>query len=435
MPRTGDRPGFDPGDAMLSALSLIREIEAGTATPATVLDRCKAAIEAREDVVGAFEHLDLDQARARAGRVQGPLRGLPVGVKDIIDTAAMPTGYGSPIYAHHRPAADAAIVSLVERAGGVIAGKTVTTEFAFFKPGKTRNPHVPGHTPGGSSSGSAAAIAAGMLPLSIGTQTGGSVVRPASFCGVSGYKPTAGVLPSVGMKTFSWTLDTMGVFAASAADAAVFVAAMTGRELRVDRLQPAAPRIGLARTHLWHEATGEMHVALETAGRLAEKAGATVVDLDLAGVFAEAFAAHQTIQDFEAAQALAYERDHHGEALSPLLRETLDAGAAILPDAYDRALADAGRARHALGNLFADVDVLLTPSAPGAAPEGLASTGSSIFNRLWTLMGTPAVNVAGLFNGKGLPLGVQIVAPRGRDRQALAAAAWLEPLLGSATRI
>ncbi len=420
---------------MLSAVALAREIETGAATAADIIDRCKAAIDDQESLIGAFETLDLDAARFNAEKAEGPLFGLPVGVKDIIDTADLPTRSGSPIYLQNQPATDAAIVSLVKRAGGVVAGKTVTTEFAFFQPGKTRNPRVPGHTPGGSSSGSAAAVAAGMLPLAIGTQTGGSVIRPASFCGVAGYKPTFTMLPTVGMKTFSWTLDTMGLFGAGVADAAFFAAALTGRDLRVDGTELKAPRIGIAQTHIWHEASGEMRVAVETAARLAEKAGASIREVTLARSFSDAFAAHQTIQDYEVNQALAFERDRHGEALSLILRDTLDAGRAIAPEDYDHALAQAGKGRHALGEAFADVDVLLTPSAPGAAPEGLASTGSSIFNRLWTLMGTPTVNVPGLANGRGLPLGVQIVAPRGKDRRALEAAAWLEGVLAGAPAI
>lgn len=416
---------------MLSAVALISEIKAGTRTAADIVEACGAAIDADESLIGAFTHLDRAAAAREASLADGPLRGLPVAVKDVFETADMPTGHGSPIYAGHRPDKDASIVSLTRRAGGAVLGKSVTTEFAFFEPGKTRNPRNPGHTPGGSSSGSAAAIAAGMAPLAIGTQTGGSVVRPASFCGIAGYKPTFGMLPTVGMKAFSWSLDTVGVFGAGVADAALFAAALSERDLVPDKSEIRAPRIGLVKTHLWDEATGEMRAAVEKTAGLAADAGACVEEIHLAGEYAEAFAAHQIIQDFEACRALAFERDRHGDILSPLLRDTLDAGRAIDPETYDAAKRTARMARAGLGEIFDRVDILLTPSAPGAAPEGLGTTGSSIFNRLWTLMGTPCVNVPGIDNDRGLPLGMQIVGPAGHDRSTLAAAIWLEGVLAA----
>src|SRR6266571_404611 len=231
---------------MLSALDLARRIESGDLSPAAALEHCAEAIAAREAEVGAFATLDLAGARASvAGSTVAhlPLRGLPVGVKDIFDTADLPTEYGSAIYAGHRPKADAALVALVRRAGGVVLGKTVTTELAHMHPGKTRNPHNLGHTPGGSSSGSAAGVAASMMPIALGSQTGGSVIRPAAFCGIAGFKPSYKLLPTVGMKCFSWHLDTAGLFAAGIADVAFAAAAITGRDLRVDQSTPAAPKI------------------------------------------------------------------------------------------------------------------------------------------------------------------------------------------------
>lgn len=422
----------------LSALDLARKVEAGAITPAGVMALCAEAIAAREAEIGAFAAVDPERTRTRAeaagpALTASPLRGLPVGVKDIFDTADMPTGYGSPIYAGHRPAADSALVSMVRRAGGLVLGKTVTTQFAFMDPGDTRNPHDPDHTPGGSSSGSAAAVAAGMLPVAIGTQTGGSVVRPGAYCGVAAYKPSYRLLPMVGCKCFSWSLDTAGLFAARIADVAFAAAALTGRDLRVDRAAPAAPRIGLARTHVWPEASPAMQAAVERAARLAEAAGATVREVTLPPVFEDAFRAHATIQDHEAARALAFEYDQHRDRLGPQLRAHLAAAADIPPEAYDDARRIAKRARHALADLMAEVDVLLTPSAPGAAPRGLGSTGQSIFNRLWTLMGTPCINVPGLFDESGLPLGVQVVGRFGRDRAALEAALFVERALASPT--
>ncbi|MGP0091539.1 MAG: amidase [Xanthobacteraceae bacterium] len=419
---------------MLSALDLARRIEAGELTPATVIERCAEAIAAREHEVGAFASLDLDAARERAalaGAVLAskPLRGLPVGMKDIFDTADLPTEYGSPIYAGHRPKADAALVSLVRRTGGIILGKTVTTEFASLQPGATRNPRNLAHTPGGSSSGSAAAVAAGMLPVACGSQTGGSVIRPAAFCGVAGFKPSFRLLPTVGMKCCSWHLDTAGLFAAGVADVAFAAAAVSGRELRVDQSEPAPPRIALARTHLWSEASEAMQGALERTARRAEAAGAAVKDLLLPPRLEEAFNAHAIIQGYEVYRALAYEYDHHREQLGPLLRERIGQGAAISADDYDAARRTSRRARQLFADLAADFDVILMPSAAGAAPPGLTSTGVPTFNKLWTLLGNPCVNVPGLADAAGLPLGMQIVGRFGRDRAALEAAMFLEGVI------
>ncbi|CAL8970927.1 Putative amidase AmiD [Rhodoplanes serenus] len=420
----------------LRALELARRIEAGDLTPAEVVDLCAEAIAAREETIGAFAALDLAGTRARAAASAAtleaaPLRGLPVGIKDIFDTADLPTEYGTPIYAGHRPVADAALVAMARRAGGLILGKTVTTPFAFLDPAGTANPHHPEHTPGGSSSGSAAAVAAGLVPIAIGTQTGGSVIRPASYCGVAGYKPSFRMLPMVGCKTFSWSLDTAGVFAAGVADVAFAAAALTGRDLRVDRAAAAAPRVGVVRTHVWPQASAAMQALVERTAKVAASAGATVREIALPPVFEDAFRAHALVQDYEAFRALAHEHDHHRDQLGPLLRHLLDAAATIRPEAYDDARRVAKRARQTLADLMDDLDVLLTPSAPGAAPRGLGSTGLSTFNRLWTLMGTPCINVPGAKDESGLPLGIQIVGRFGRDRAALEAALFVEQLVST----
>jgi Asp-tRNA(Asn)/Glu-tRNA(Gln) amidotransferase A subunit family amidase len=414
---------------MLSALDLARRIEAGELRPSAVVELCAAAIAACESEIGAFAAFDIAAARRSAERpdlARLPLRGLPVGIKDIFDTTQFPTAYGSAIYAGHRPQADAAMVMLVRRAGGIAAGKTVTTEFASREPAATRNPRNLAHTPGGSSSGSAAAVAAGMLPLALGSQTGGSVIRPAAFCGVAGFKPSYRLLPTVGMKCFAWSLDTVGLFAAGVADVAFAAAALSGRDLRVDGRRPVPPAIALVRTHLWHEASAAMQDAVVRAARAAEMSGAKIRDLDLPPIFADATRAHRVIQGYEAFRALAFEYDDRRDRLGPVLRRQLDDAAAIDADAYDQARRTTRRARQALLDLLADGEVILTPSAPGAAPPGLGSTGEPTFNRLWTLLGTPCVNVPGLSDQTGLPLGVQIVARFGRDRFALSAAAFLE---------
>jgi Asp-tRNA(Asn)/Glu-tRNA(Gln) amidotransferase A subunit family amidase len=413
---------------MLSALDLARRIEAGELTPRAVIELCAAAIAAREKDVRAFVTLDLDAARRAAEDPKlaaTPLRGLPVGFKDIFDTADFPTQYGSPIYAGFQPRADAAAVALTRRAGGIVIGKTVTTEFATMVPPVTRNPHNLAHTPGGSSSGSCAAVAAGMLPIAFGTQTAGSVIRPAAFCGIAGFKPSYRLIPMAGIKDVAWHLDTAGVFGSGVADVAFVTAAVTGRDLRVDRATPAAPRIALVRSHLWPQASAAMQHGLESAARSAQAAGAKVVDVTLPPILEEAYAAQFIIQDYETFRARTFEYDRHRDQLDKLLRESLDAAASIGADSYDAARRTSRRGRQALADIMAEHDVILTPSAPGAAPQNLATTGNPMFNRLWTLMGTPCVNVPGLHEGD-MPLGIQIVGRFGRDRSALEAALFVE---------
>jgi Asp-tRNA(Asn)/Glu-tRNA(Gln) amidotransferase A subunit family amidase len=417
---------------MLSALDLARRIEAGELTPRNAVELCAEAIAAREKDVGAFAALDLDAARRAAdapGLAALPLRGMPVAFKDIFATADLPTQYGSPIYAGYRPPADASAVALTRRAGGVVIGKTVTTQFASLVPSVTCNPHNLAHTPGGSSAGSAAAVAAGFVPITFGTQTAGSVIRPAAFCGVAGFKPSYRLIPMVGVKDVSWHLDTAGLFGAGVADVAFAAAAVLDRDLRVDRAAPAAPRIALTRTHLWQEASAAMQKAVEAAGNIAAAAGAKVTALTLPPILEDAYEAQYTIQDYENVRALAFEYDRHRDRIDPMLREHLTAALAITADQYDAARRTASRGRQALADAMADFDVILTPSAPGAAPAGLGATGNPMFNRLWTLMGAPCVNVSGL-RDNGLPLGIQIVGRFGRDRVALEAALFVEQAIG-----
>jgi Asp-tRNA(Asn)/Glu-tRNA(Gln) amidotransferase A subunit family amidase len=418
---------------MLSALDLARRIEAGELTPRAVIELCAEAIAAREKDVRAFVTLDLDAARRAAEDpklASTPLRGLPVGFKDIFDTADFPTQYGSPIYSGFRPRADAAAVALTRRAGGIVIGKTVTTEFATMVPPVTRNPHNLAHTPGGSSSGSCAAVAAAMLPIAFGTQTAGSVIRPAAFCGIAGFKPSYRLIPMAGIKDVAWHLDTAGVFGAGVADVAFVTAAVTGRDLRVDRATPAAPRIALVRSQLWPQASAAMQQALESAARSAQAAGAKVTDVTLPPILEEAYAAQFIIQDYETFRARTFEYDRHRDQLGKELRESLDGAASITADTYDAARRTSRRARQALADIMAEHDVILTPSAPGAAPKNLATTGNPMFNRLWTLMGTPCVNVPGMSEA-GLPLGIQIVGRFGRDRSALEAALFVEYALSA----
>ncbi|MDQ4061279.1 MAG: amidase, partial [Pseudomonadota bacterium] len=373
------------------------------------IEACLARIAESEETIRAFAYLDPEAAR-RAAREQdrrgrpGLLAGMPVGIKDIFDTADMPTGCGSPIYADHRPRSDSAAVALIRRAGGIIMGKTVTTEFAWLTPGPTRNPLNPGHTPGGSSSGSAAAVAAGYIPLAIGSQTGGSVIRPASFCGIVGYKPSYGLIPTAGMKPFAWSLDTVGVFAARVADAALLGAALTGLE---PQLPDLAPRFGFYLPPEIDRASEDVHVALDRARKLAEQAGARVVDVPVPEPIRRLDDAWRVLNEYEGARSLAYEFDAHPDELSDALRAIVQAALALTQEQRIEALGTIAECRQALTTLFGDADVLITPAAPGEAPEGLASTGDSVFNRHWTSLGTPCVTLPGLNGRRGLPVGIQ----------------------------
>jgi Asp-tRNA(Asn)/Glu-tRNA(Gln) amidotransferase A subunit family amidase len=409
---------------MLSLAELQRRIESGELSVASAIGLSLEAIDAQEKTIGAFV------CRAKNLRAQdaGPLRGIAVGIKDIIDTADMPTEMGSPIYKGWQPRADAPVVMALKAAGATIVGKTTTTAFASVDPTATLNPRNHDHTPGGSSSGSAAAVAAGMIPLALGTQTGGSVIRPASFCGVASIKPSFRLLPIVGVKCYSWTLDTVGLFAAGVEDLAHGLSAMTNRP---ELLGPATrtPRIGVVTQDFAGAPEAAGGEALRIAVAAAERAGASVRHLALPEIVAEAWRVHPTVQEFEAHQALAWEYQMHRDAMPPLLGAKLDETRGILPAAYDEARGIANRARNALADVFADVDVLLTFSAPGAAPKGLASTGDPRFNRLWTLMGVPCVNIPGYIADGGLPVGLQVIARFGDDAGALAAARFVEEAL------
>jgi len=410
---------------MLSLADLQRRIESGDLSADAAIAQSLEAIDAHEKAIGAFVCRP-ENARAQNA---GPLRGIAVGIKDIIDTADLPTEMGSPIYRGWRPRADAPVVAMLKAAGATIAGKTTTTAFAANDPTATLNPHNHGHTPGGSSAGSAAAVGAGMIPLALGTQTGGSVIRPASFCGVAAIKPTYRLLPSVGVKCFSWTLDTVGLFAAGAKDLAHGLAAMTGRSELLPGPASSTPRIGVVLQDFAGEPEATGAEALGIAIRAAEQAGAPVRALRLPDVVAEAWRIHPTVQDFEAHQAFAWEYRANYDAMPPLLRGRLDESKGTTAAEYDAARRVADQARAALAGSFDEVDILLTFSAPGAPPKGLSSTGDPRFNRLWTLMGVPCVNVPATIADGGLPVGVQVIARFGDDAGALAAARFVEEAL------
>ncbi|WP_146690976.1 amidase [Bradyrhizobium canariense] len=410
---------------MISLAELQRRIDRGDLSADAAIAQSLEAIGAQDETIGAFVCHD---PRARAAGA-GPLRGIAVGIKDIIDTADFPTEMGSSIYRGWQPRADASVVEMLRRAGATIIGKTTTTAFASRDPTATLNPRNHGHTPGGSSSGSAAAVAAGMIPLALGTQTGGSVIRPASFCGVAAIKPSYRLLPTVGVKCYSWMLDTVGLFAAGVEDLAHGLSAMTNRPELLGDAAKTTPRIGLVMQEFAGAPEGSSGQALRIAVAAVERAGASVRTLAMPEIVAEAWRIHPVVQEFEAHQALAWEYRTHHDEIPPLMREKLDENVGIKPATYDEARAIANRARRALAKSFDDVDVLLTFSAPGAAPKGLASTGDARFNRLWTLMGVPCVNIPADVTDGGLPVGVQIIAGFGDDARALSAARFVEEAL------
>jgi Asp-tRNA(Asn)/Glu-tRNA(Gln) amidotransferase A subunit family amidase len=415
---------------MMSLAELQRRIDSGDLSADRAIAQSLEAIGVGDKTIGAFV-CHVETARAQSA---GPLRGIAVGIKDIIDTADFPTEMGSSIYQGWRPRADASVVTMLKQAGATIVGKTTTTAFASLDPTATLNPRNLLHTPGGSSSGSAAAVAAGMIPLALGTQTGGSVIRPASFCGVAAIKPSYRLLPTVGVKCYSWSLDTVGLFAAGVEDLAHGLFAMTNRPELRPGTATATPRIGIVTQDFAGvpEATGGE--ALRIATRAAESAGASLRALAVPEIVAEAWRIHPLLQEFEAHQALAWEYREHRDAIAPLLRAKRDQSGGILPAAYDEARGIANRARRALTKVFDDVDVLLTFSAPGAAPKGLDSTGDARFNRLWTLMGVPCVNIPAIIADGGLPVGVQVIARFGDDAGALAAARFVEAALATSPR-
>src|SRR3954453_16700604 len=412
---------------MISLADLQRRMAKGELSADAAIAQSMEAIAAQEKALGAFV---CHNPAARAAK-EGPLRGIAVGIKDIIDTADFPTEMGSPIYRGNRPRADAPVVAMLKRAGATIVGKTTTTAFAANDPTATVNPHNHAHTPGGSSSGSAAAVGGGMIPRGLGTQSGGSVIRPASFCGAAAIKPTYRLLPTVGVKCFSWTLDTVGLFAAGVADLAHGLSAMTGRPELLPAGAMPAPRIGIVTQDFAGDPEPTGAEALEIARRAAERAGASVRALKLPEIIAEAWRIHPTVQDFEPQLAFAWQYHENYDAMPPLLRGKLDESEGPTAAAYDGARGIPDQARAALAGVFNEVDMLLTLSAPGAAPKGLDSTGDPRFNRLWTLMGVPCVNVPAYVADGGLPVGVTVIARFGTDAQALAAARFVEEALAT----
>ncbi len=414
--------GSDP--ARLSASEAARRIAEGSLTSEALVRACLDRVEEREPLIRAWAAIDQDDALARARAADaaapaGPLHGVPFGVKDIFDTAELPTAHGSPLYEGNQPARDSGAVAALREAGALVLGKTVTTEFAFRTPGPTRNPHQPEHTPGGSSSGSAAAVADGMVPIALGSQTGGSTIRPGAFCGIFAFKPTYGFVNSDGVHPLATALDTVGWFARSIEDLAL-VGAVLSTTQSAALEPPAQPlRIGVVRTPEWGRVSPAGQRAVEETAATIEDAGGQVSDLDLPAECDGLGAAWDVIVAAGAASAFASDYRDSPDGLSPALRELIERGLAL--GAAERSAAEslALHCRAAVSETFAQFDAFLTPSAPGEAPAGIATTGDPLCNRVWTLLRLPCVALPTGAGEGGLPVGVQLVGRHGGDQSLL----------------
>ena len=390
----------------LTATEAARRIRAGQLDPVALVESCLERIAARDAVVHAFAHFDPDLVRRAVRHARpGALHGLPVGVKDVLDTADQPSQYGSPIWAGHRPFADAASVAWARAAGAVVIGKTVTTEFATRKPGATANPAGPAHTPGGSSSGSAAGVADFQFPLGFGTQTAGSVIRPAAYCGAVGYKPSFGLIPLLGMKVMSQSLDTIGTMGRSVADCALLAGAAGQVDLGDPDARVAAPRIGLCLSPSWPLATADTQALFAGLAARLGRAGARVTGWELPASFDALATAHPIVMSGESARSMG------------------------CPAVLAEAQATFRQCQDGFADALGDLDILVTPSAPGEAPLGLEWTGDPAFNYLWTTLHVPCITIPHGTGATGMPLGVQIVGRRGADRATLAWAQWVAAAL------
>jgi Asp-tRNA(Asn)/Glu-tRNA(Gln) amidotransferase A subunit family amidase len=421
------------------------EIREGRISSAELVADCLKRLDEVDGKVQAWVFLDRDHALRQAeaaddhrkhGRATGPLHGVPIGIKDIFDTGDMPTEFGSPLWAGRTPRRDAAAVAMLRAAGAVIMGKTVTTEYAYFNPGKTRNPHNPERTPGGSSSGSAAAVAAFMVPGAIGSQTNGSVIRPAAFCGIVGFKPTHGLIPRSGALLLSRALDHVGVFARSVQDAALLAEAMVSADAEDPDTRPTArpplaavaaseaplpPRFAFVRTPAWPHAEPVTGPAFT---ELTEALGEAASEVELGSSFDRAIDMHRVIMEVEMAHNLHRDYEQGRDQLSPVLRALIERGRAYPAIEYTRALAGPAHLNAALDEVFNEYDAILTPAAPGEAPAR-DTTGNPVFCSTWTYLGTPSITLPLLQGENGLPIGVQLVGRRGSDARLLRTARWL----------
>jgi len=446
---------FNPASAnLLGARDARAAIEQGLLTSQELVRACFARIDTLEADIGAWTHLDREAAMQQAhaadefrkrGLSLGALHGLPVGIKDIIDTADYPTEYGTVLHQGRRPAADATLVSLLKEAGAIILGKTVSTEMAVFAPGKTRNPHNLDHTPGGSSSGSAAAVSAAMVPLSVGSQTNGSIIRPASYCGVYGFKPSFARISRHGVLQQSPPLDTLGIFARDLDDLALIADVLMRFDAHDQAMAPVAPpciasvmaqqvpanpHFAFVRSPVWDQVERVSKDGLRELIEAANKAQQKTVDIvDLPPLFDDLHEDHRKIMEGDLARSFADEYQRGKDELSPILREMIERGQQVSSDDYDNALARMQDYQAFLDEFFEEYDAILTPSTAGPAPAGLGATGSPVMNTIWTFCGTPAINLPLLQSDDGLPIGVQLVGARDDDARLFRSTRWLLDIL------
>lgn len=438
----------------LAATEAAKAIREGHTSSRELVQACLDRIEEFEPTIGAWAHLDKTLALQQAdqadvlrqqGKPMGPLHGVPVGIKDIIDTHDMPTERGTALYSGRTTSRDATVTSLLRAAGTVVLGKTVTTELAVYAPGKTRNPHDPERTPGGSSSGSAAAVASHMVPLSVGTQTNGSVIRPASFCGVYGYKPSFGIVSRRGILEQSPPLDTVGFFARNLSDLALLGEVCMAFDATDQAMRPRArpqisrilmdpppvePRIAFVRSPAWPRAEESTKEAFrELVEHVTQAAGERIDLVDLPSIFDDAFEQHRIIMEADLARSFEQEYGDDGSGLSDVLREMISRGKRVLAVEYNNALARVNQYNSYFEELFHDYDAIVTPSTPGEAPVGVESTGDPSFCTLWTLCGMPALNLPVLQGPAALPLGAQLVSQTGDDARLFRNARWLVELV------
>lgn len=418
----------DRGFGDFGLAELVPLLQARSLSAETLINACLARIEAREASVGAWQFLDRQGVRRAAqeldrGPIRGPLHGIPIGIKDIIDVAGWPTGCGSAIYADRIAVHDAVCIERLRRAGALIMGKTVTTEFGYFRPGKTANPNSLAHTPGGSSSGSAAAVADRMVPAALGAQTAGSLTRPAAYCGVVGFKASHDSIPLGGVQPLAASLDSLGWLTRDVYDAEVLRAVLAGETWRPLEV-PSSPRFAICETYEWRQADADSQATLYDAADRLRAGGAQVTTLTLPPVFSGLIDCHVAIMSYEAARALGAIVREHEDTVSAQLCALVEAGRVVTDTQYHEARQRAGAAARALDDLFGDYDAIVAPSAPGEASRGLAATGDPVFSRVWTLLQGPSIALPVRRGRQGLPVGVQLLGRRNRDRALLAASAW-----------
>lgn len=431
----------------LGAAAAAKAIRDGDITSVQLVEACLARIDEFEPTVQAWAHLDAENALNQAkvadkrhydGDAEGPLNGVPVGIKDIFDTQDFPTEHGSPIHEGRRTMNDASAVAQLRQAGAVVMGKTVTTEFAVYAPGKTRNPHDTTRTPGGSSSGSAAAVASYMVPLALGSQTNGSTIRPASFCGVVGYKPSFGLISRSGALRQSPPLDQVGVFARSVGDTAIMAETMMSFDGTDSYMRPAArphlhdiamstppmpPKVGFLKSPAWDQADAETQAAF---AEMADFLGDRCVEVEIGEAYDETFELQRVIMEADLAKNFAYDFGRAPEQFSTTLTEMIERGKSVTAVEYNIAIERQRELEGGLDQLMTEYDAILTPSTPGEAPVGLDATGSPVFCTLWTYTGMPAISLPLMQGGAGMPLGVQLVSKKGDDARLLRTAMWLD---------